>query len=176
MLDSAYIHHERLANIESSPVWDNSSLAKLIYELISRQFLCGKYLKPVTIQYLQAARLAACLCMTLEVMPLLSASSICHAKRETIFIILNKIHLELLSWGQRLGNTRNIVCRYAFTRRSRLELGEESKGSGIPFTSLKVRSLHHLGNGSNTVNYAVVFGMSPLLSEELRPRVPEEAP
>jgi len=39
-----------------------------------------------------------------------------------------------------------------------------------------VWSLHHLGNGSNTVDLAVGFGMSPLLSEELPPRMPEEAP
>jgi len=40
------------ANIELSPVWDTSCLAELIYELINRQFLCGKCPKPVTIEYL----------------------------------------------------------------------------------------------------------------------------
>jgi len=30
------------AEIELSPVWDTSCLAELIYDLISRQFLCGK--------------------------------------------------------------------------------------------------------------------------------------
>jgi len=42
------------ANIESSPVWDTSSLAEIIYDLLNRQFLCGKCPKPVTIQYLLA--------------------------------------------------------------------------------------------------------------------------
>jgi len=40
------------ASIESSPVWDNSCLAELIYDLINRQFLCRRCPKPVTIQYL----------------------------------------------------------------------------------------------------------------------------
>jgi len=43
-----------LANIESSPVWDTSCPADQIYDLINRQFLCGKCPKPVTIQYLPA--------------------------------------------------------------------------------------------------------------------------
>jgi len=38
-------------NIELSPVWDTSFLAELIYNVIIRQYLCGKCLKPVTIQY-----------------------------------------------------------------------------------------------------------------------------
>jgi len=44
---SAYEH------IESSPVWDTSCLTELIYDLINMQFLWGKCLKPVTIQYSQ---------------------------------------------------------------------------------------------------------------------------
>jgi len=34
------------ANIESSPVWDTSCLAELIYDRINEQFLCGKGPKP----------------------------------------------------------------------------------------------------------------------------------
>jgi len=41
-----------LAKIESSPVWGTSCLTELIYDLISRQFLCGKCPTPVAIQYL----------------------------------------------------------------------------------------------------------------------------
>jgi len=43
---------------------------------------------------------------------------------------------------------------------------------------LKVRSLHHLGNGSNTVDYRRFYleSRSPLLSEGLPPPMPEEAP
>jgi len=41
---------------------------------------------------------------------------------------------------------------------------------------MTVRGLHRLGHGSSTVDEAVVFGMFPLLSEELPPRMPEEAP
>jgi len=46
----------RYANIESSPVSDTSCLVKQIYDLINRQFLCGKCPKPVTIQYLHVVR------------------------------------------------------------------------------------------------------------------------
>jgi len=43
-------------NIESSPVWDTSFLAELIYDhIIIRQFVCGKCPNPVTIQYLRPA-------------------------------------------------------------------------------------------------------------------------
>jgi len=45
------------ANIESSPVWDNSCLDELIYDLIVRQFLCGKCPKTVTIQYLHTGEI-----------------------------------------------------------------------------------------------------------------------
>jgi len=38
------IHYTPLAKIESSPVWDISCLAELIYEIIKRQFLCDKCL------------------------------------------------------------------------------------------------------------------------------------
>jgi len=44
---------ERAENIESSLVWDNSCLDELIHDLINRQFLCGKYPKPVTIKYMR---------------------------------------------------------------------------------------------------------------------------
>jgi len=49
--------HARQVSIESSPVWDTSCLAELIYDLNNKQFLCGKCPKPVTIQYLRLARL-----------------------------------------------------------------------------------------------------------------------
>jgi len=42
------------ANIESSPVWDTSCLTELIYNLFNKQLLCGKYPKPVTVQYFPA--------------------------------------------------------------------------------------------------------------------------
>jgi len=48
-------------NTESSPGWDTSWLAELTYDLINRQFVCGKCPKPVTIQYLHAAVVSKCI-------------------------------------------------------------------------------------------------------------------
>jgi len=45
----------RLANNESSPVWDTFRQAESIYDLINMQFLCGKCSKLVMIQYSPAA-------------------------------------------------------------------------------------------------------------------------
>jgi len=39
--------------LTSSPIWDTSCLAELVYGRINRQFLCGKCPKLVTIQYLR---------------------------------------------------------------------------------------------------------------------------
>jgi len=39
-----------VANIESSPIWDPSCLLNQLIYIINRQYLCGKCLKPVTIQ------------------------------------------------------------------------------------------------------------------------------
>jgi len=44
---------DREHHIESSPVWDTSFLAELIYDLINRQIICGKCPKWVRVQYLQ---------------------------------------------------------------------------------------------------------------------------
>jgi len=50
------------ANIEWSEVRGIYCLAELIYDLINRQYLCGKCRKPVTIQYLHAAALLGHAC------------------------------------------------------------------------------------------------------------------
>jgi len=47
-----FISSVRWANLESSQVWGISCLAELIYDLINRQLICRKYLKPVEIKYL----------------------------------------------------------------------------------------------------------------------------
>jgi len=49
-------YREQDKNIESSPVWDTSRLAELIYNLINKQFSRGNCSKPVTIQYLQTGQ------------------------------------------------------------------------------------------------------------------------
>jgi len=65
---------------------------------------------------------------------------------------------------------------------STIQPGSHKEITRVPNThtqyiaSLKMRTLLHLGNGSSTVVWAVVFRMSPLLSEELPPRMPEKAP
>jgi len=46
------IIQQQITHIESSPVWDTSFLAELIYDGINRQFIHGAFPKPVTIQYL----------------------------------------------------------------------------------------------------------------------------